>query len=87
MTLISHIIPGVETYPNDSVYKGQFASGMRHGWGEYNDASTGRCYRGSWVRCSVLQCVAVCRSVLHRGAVCYSALKCVAVCCSVVWRV
>ena len=34
------------------------------------------------VCCSVLQCVAVCCSVLQCVAVCYSALQCVAVCCS-----
>jgi len=33
--------------------------------------------------CSVLQCVAVCCSVLQCAAVCCSALHCVAVCCSV----
>ena len=33
--------------------------------------------------CSVLQCVAVCCSVLQCVAVCYSVLQCVAVCCSV----
>ena len=35
------------------------------------------------VRCSVLQCVAVCCSVLQCVAVCCSVLQCVAVCCSV----
>ena len=35
------------------------------------------------MRCSVLQCVAVCCSVLQCVAVCYNALQCVAVCCSV----
>ena len=37
----------------------------------------------SVVRCSVLQCVAVCCSVLRCVAVCCSVLQCVAVCCSV----
>jgi len=39
----------------------------------------------SWhqMRCSVLQCVAVCCSVLQCVAVCCSVLPCVAVCCSV----
>jgi len=32
--------------------------------------------------CSVLQCVAVCCSVLYRVNVCFSVLQCVAVCCS-----
>jgi len=35
------------------------------------------------LRCSVLQCVAVCCSVLQCGAVWCSVLQCVAVCCSV----
>jgi len=35
------------------------------------------------VRCSVLQCVAVCCSVLQCVAVCCNVLQCVAVCCSV----
>ena len=35
------------------------------------------------VCCSVLQCVAVCCSVLQCAAVCCSMLQCVAVCCSV----
>ena len=35
------------------------------------------------VCCSVLQCVAVCCSVLQCGAVCCSVLQCVAVCYSV----
>ena len=35
------------------------------------------------VCCSVLQCGAVCCSVLQCGAVCCSVLQCVAVCCSV----
>ena len=35
------------------------------------------------VCCSVLQCVAVCCSVLQCVVVCCSVLKCVAVCCSV----
>ena len=35
------------------------------------------------VCCSVLQCVAVCCSVLQCDAVCCSVLQCVAVCCSV----
>ena len=35
------------------------------------------------IRCSVLQCVAVCCSVLQCVAVCCSVLQCVAVCCSV----
>ena len=34
------------------------------------------------LRCSVLQCVAVCCSVLQCVAVCCSVLQCVAVCCS-----
>ena len=34
------------------------------------------------ISCSVLQCVAVCRSVLQCVAVCCSVLQCVAVCCS-----
>ena len=37
----------------------------------------------SVVRCSVLQCVAVCCSALQCVAVCCSVLQCVAVCCSV----
>ena len=35
------------------------------------------------LRCSVLQCAAVCCSVLQCAAVCCSVLQCVAVCCSV----
>jgi len=35
------------------------------------------------VRCSILQCVAVCCNVLPCVAVCCSVLQCVAVCCSV----
>jgi len=35
------------------------------------------------VCCSLLQCVAVCCSVLQCVAVCCSVLQCVAVCCSV----
>ena len=35
------------------------------------------------MRCSVLQCVAVCCSVLQCVAVCCNALQCVAVCCGV----
>ena len=35
------------------------------------------------MRCSVLQCVAVCCSMLQCVAVCCSVLQCVAVCCSV----
>ena len=35
------------------------------------------------VCCSVLQCAAVCCSVLQCVAVCCSVLQCVAVCCSV----
>ena len=35
------------------------------------------------VCCSVLQCVAVCCSVLQCSAVCCSVLQCVAVCCNV----
>jgi len=35
------------------------------------------------VCCSVLQCVAVCCSVLQCFAVCRSVLQCVAVCCNV----
>ena len=35
------------------------------------------------LRCSVLQCVAVCCSELQCVAVCCSVLQCVAVCCSV----
>ena len=34
------------------------------------------------VRCSVLQCVALCCSVLQGVAVCCSVLQCVAVCCT-----
>jgi len=34
----------------------------------------------------VLQCVAVCRSVMQCVAVCCSALQCVAVCCSMLQR-
>ena len=35
------------------------------------------------VCCSVLQCAAVCCSVLQCAAVCYSTLQCTAVCCNV----
>ena len=35
------------------------------------------------VCCSVVQCVAVCCSVMQCDAVCCSVLQCVAVCCSV----
>jgi len=35
------------------------------------------------LRCSMLQCVAVCCSVLQCVAVCYSVLQCVALCCRV----
>ena len=35
------------------------------------------------VRCSVLQCVAVCRGVLQCVAVCFNVLQCVSMCCSV----
>ena len=35
------------------------------------------------VKCSVLQCVAVCCSVLQCVAVCCSVLQCVAMCCNV----
>ena len=35
------------------------------------------------VCCSVLRCAAVCRSVLQCVAVCCSVLQCVAACCSV----
>jgi len=38
---------------------------------------------GGDIRCSVLQCVAVCCSVKQCVAVCCSVLQCVAVCCSV----
>ena len=38
------------------------------------------------VRCSVLQCVAVCCGVLQCVAVCYSVLQCVAVWCDVPTR-
>jgi len=39
------------------------------------------------LRCSVLQCIAPCCTVLHRVAPCCSVLQCVAVCCSVLHRV
>jgi len=40
------------------------------------------------VRCSALQCIAVCRSMLQCVAVCCSVLQCVAVCRrnAIVWR-
>jgi len=37
------------------------------------------------VRCSAVQCIAVCCSVLRCVVVCCGVLQCVAVCCSVVW--